>query len=369
MPVSTEIQFEKLDNLYLDPMNPRLGRSNTGREVTQERVLELMQDWTLDELAVSFLESGFWPQEALIVTKEKLYGAERLVVIEGNRRVAALILLRSAIAGKPVSGKPISTKWADIAKAKESPPKLFDRIPCILVDSREEIAGFLGFRHVTGIMQWQPAEKAQYIAKLIDKNHLTYEEVMSRIGSKTSAVRQNYIAYRLLLQMENEENISIKNVENKFSVLYLSLRTAGVQSFLGIDMKANPKAAQHPVPRRRLKQLQQFALWLFGDEKRDPLLTDSRSIDKFGSILESPEAVAYLERADRPKFEVAFRTAGGDEPELVRLVEVAADNIELVLGRAHIYKASTKLRKAVDRLWSGSEQLRLLFPETPKREG
>ena len=363
MPVSTEIQYESLDNLCLDPMNPRLGRSNTGRNVTQERVLELMQDWTLDELAVSFLESGFWPQEALLVTKEKLYGAQRLGVIEGNRRVAALILLRWAIAGKPVPHK-----WADIAKAKKAPPKLFDRIPYILMGSREEIDGFLGFRHVTGIMEWRPAEKAQYIAKLIDESNLTYEQVMRKIGSKTATVRQNYIAYRLLLQMEDEGNISIEHVEDKFSVLYLSLRTAGVQGFLGIDIKANPEDAQHPVPKRHLRQMAQFALWLFGDENRDPLFTDSRSIDKFGVILDSSEAVSYLQRAERPKFEVANRIAGGDEPELVRLVEGAADNIELVLGRAHLYKASTKLRKAVNRLWAGSEELRRLFPEKPKVE-
>jgi hypothetical protein len=29
MPVGTELKFEDLDNLNLDPMNPRLGRNNT----------------------------------------------------------------------------------------------------------------------------------------------------------------------------------------------------------------------------------------------------------------------------------------------------------------------------------------------------
>lgn len=363
MSISPEIQYASLDELYMDPMNPRLGRSNTGRDVTQERVLELMQDWAIDELAVSFLESGFWPQEALIVTKEKLCGKERMVVIEGNRRVAALIFLRSAIQGNPAS-----PKWADIARAKKAPANLFTKIPYILLDSRKEIDAFLGFRHVTGIMEWRPAEKAQYIAKLIEEGCLSYEQVMRKIGSKTTAVRQNYIAYRVLMQMEGEESISIKNVEEKFSVLYLSLRTAGVQRYLDIDIKADPQTAQYPVPKNRLKQLTRVALWLFGDEKSEPLFTDSRYVDKFGTILESPDAVAYLERSGAPKFEVAYRTAGGDEPELVKLIEVAADNIELVLGRAHLYKKSSKLRKAIDRLYLGSQQLRGLFPETLNRD-
>ena len=363
MAVSQRIEYAKLDDLSLDPMNPRLGRGNTGRNVTQERVLELMQDWTLDELAVSFLESGFWPQEALIVTKEKLYGREQFVVIEGNRRLAALMFLRDAI-----NRKPTSPKWAQIAKAKKAPPNLFTEIPYILVDSRAEIDAFLGFRHVTGIMEWRPAEKAQYIAKLIEEGGLSYEEVMRKIGSKTATVRQNYIAYRLLLQMEQEDDISIENVEEKFSVLYLSLRTAGVQSFLNVDTKADPQKAHSPVPKNHLKQLARFTLWLFGDASREPLFTDSRSVDRFGAILESPDAVAYLERSDAPKFEVAHRIAGGDEPELLKLTEVAADNIDLVLGRAHLYKKSSKLRKAVDRLWLGAKQLRELFPERQGHE-
>ena len=38
---------------------------------------------------------------------------------------------------------------------------------------------------------------------------MTYQEVMRKIGSKTPTVRQNYISYRLLLQMEDSlENFS-----------------------------------------------------------------------------------------------------------------------------------------------------------------
>ena len=74
MAINSEIKYTSIDELFVDPLNPRLGRANTGANVSQEKVLELMQDWTLDELAVSFLESGFWPQEAVLVVEETLYG-------------------------------------------------------------------------------------------------------------------------------------------------------------------------------------------------------------------------------------------------------------------------------------------------------
>jgi hypothetical protein len=359
MAIGTEIKYARLDDLYLDPKNPRLGREQLQQNLTQKQVLDLMSDWTLDELAVSFLESGaFWVHEALLVTNETLEGRERLVVVEGNRRLAALKYLHSAIEGHPAS-----KKWAEIARSGRPSPTLFTRIPYIEVGSRQDIEAFLGFRHVTGIKEWRPAEKAQYIAKMIDTRGMGYDEVMRKIGSKTSTVRQNYISYRLLLQIENSaDGIPSSNFEERFSVMYLSLRTEGVQKYLQIDIQADPDRAKTPVPRSHLKALANFALWLFGNDKRTPLFSDSRQVDNFGRILQSKDAVQYLERTSQPSFDVAFRMAGGDEPEIVRLVEEAADNVELALTRAHLYAKSKKLQVAVQRFGADAGQLLKIFP-------
>lgn len=135
MAISTELRFAELKDLCLDPMNPRLGRNSTGRDVSQERILEMMRDWTLDELVVSFLESGgFWTHEALLVVSEKIYGAQRLVVVEGNRRVAALMYLRKAI-----DGEKVPRKIANVTKGAKPPESLFKRIPYLKADSREDI--------------------------------------------------------------------------------------------------------------------------------------------------------------------------------------------------------------------------------------
>jgi len=364
MAIGTELKHAKLDELYLDPMNVRLGRNNTGRDVTQEQVLQLMRDWKLDELAVSFLEGGgFWTHEALLVTKEKLYGQQRLVVIEGNRRLATLKFLRKAL-----DGEKTPRKLAETAKKAKPRKDLFTKIPYIMVGSREEIESFLGFRHVTGIKEWKPAEKAEFIVRMIDERGMNYEQVMRKIGSRTDTVRRNYISYRLLLQIEDSVAIPEEQFEERFSVLYLSLRTQGVQKYLQIDIHADPKTAKKPVPKSQLRALANFALWLFGDGNgRLPLFSDSRQVDNFGRILESQQAVKYLERSEEPSFEVALRTAGGDEPEILRLIEKAADNIELALTRIHLFKKSKKIQSAVKRLGAHAFQLLNIFTDV-KRE-
>ena len=124
MGISPEIQYASVDELSLDPTNPRLGRGETGPRVSQAKVLELMKDWTLEELAVSFLESGFWVQEALMVVREPLYGEPSLVVVEGNRRLAALMYLKGA-----ADGQPASRTWNEIVETTEIPTALFERVP------------------------------------------------------------------------------------------------------------------------------------------------------------------------------------------------------------------------------------------------
>lgn len=358
MGIDRTIRFASVDELLLDPQNPRIGRANTRRTLPQAQILDIMKSWSLEELATSFIENGFWPQEALIVIREQVYGQPELVVVEGNRRLAALKYLQDVM-----NGERRDRKWRDLIE--ETPPQrdLFDAIPYIEVDDRADVDAFLGFRHVTGIKEWAPAEKAEYIAKLIEANGLTYEQVMRKIGSKTPTVRQNYISYRLLLQMEEEEDISLEEVEQKFSVLFLSLRTEGVRRYLQIDIQADPQDARYPVPDDRMEQLENFALWLFGNDRVPPVVRESRQVDDFGRILMSEQAVDYLERTERPKFDVAWQLAGGDEPEVVRLIEQAADNVSIALSRAHRYRKSENLEAASERLVTDVAQLITLFPD------
>ena len=366
MAIRTDLQYATLDELYLDAKNPRLGRHLSNANVSQEAVLDLMSDWKLDELAVSYLESGFWTHEALLVIEETLYGQPHLIVVEGNRRLAALRYLHAALHGEHISGRRLSRKWNSLVEDRDVPAELFNRIPYIRIDSREEIDAFLGFRHVTGIKQWVPEEKAQYIARLIDSG-MSYEEVMRKIGSTVPTVRAHYISYQLLLQMETLPDFSPQYVEGRFSVMYLTLRKQGVQQYLQVDIMADPEIAKKPIPEEHKKNLANFALWLFGNDKQPPLFEDSRQAENFNTILKSHEAVRYLEDSERPSFERAFQLAGGDEIETVRLINQAADNIALSLSRVHRYKESQQIQQAVVKLSVDFKALLDRFPKLKEK--
>lgn len=356
MPVSNTIETVSIDSLLLDPRNPRLGRTRVETGLTQEQVLEQMQEWSLDELAVSFVENGFWPQEALIVISDDT-DPSRYVVVEGNRRLAALKLLKKAS-----DGDPVSPKWAEIAE-NDIPTNLFEAIPVLRADGRDDVQAFLGFRHVTGIKEWKPAEKAEYIAGLIDQGY-GYDRVHRIIGSNTPTVRRHYIAFNTLRQIEQleDESIDPSLVEKRFSVLFLALREKGIQDFLGVDLTADVDDARQPVPPDYLDRLAAFVGWVFGTTSFDPLFTDSRQITRFSKALENEEAREYLLTSRKPTLVGALSRSGVDVDEIREQITTATDALEQALSVIHLYVDEEEVQSAVSRFARGVASLANHFP-------
>ena len=366
MSLSHTIKFTKIEQLFLDPRNPRLGRARSEQSATQEDVMGLMRTWSLEELAVSFIENGFWPQEAVIVVEEDLYEpSSKLVVVEGNRRIAALKYLKMAIAGEPVS-----RTWRGIAEGAQPDNNLFARVPYILADSREDVIAFLGFRHVTGIKQWDPAEKAEFIARMVDENKMSYESIRKQIGSRIDIVRRNYIAYRILHQInEFDIEVSEEGIDRRFSVLFLALRELGVQTFLGVDIKAEPEEARTPVPEPKTSNLSDFVAWLFGSKNNRPLFTDSRNVGNFARILSSEQAIEYLRSVPEPSFDLALQKAGIEDEEIENQLKEASNQMELALSRVHLHLESEAIQKAMRRLALNAKELVTKFPNIAREIG
>lgn len=353
--MATKIEYAPLEAFALDPLNPRLGRIVHGQNLDQDQIYEKMKDWSLEELATSFLESGFWPHEAVLCIEEEVSGTKRLVVVEGNRRIAALQRLDRAY-----NGVETNKKWQELIQGTNRPDLLFKDVPFILYGSRTDVDAFLGFRHVTGIKEWAPPEKAQFIAKLIDQGKMSYREVMRKIGSKTDTVTRNYVSYCVLKQMEEIDGVEVGVVADRFSVLFLSLRSKSTQTFLGIQEKfgVTPDKVKPPIDEAHIPNLIEYSKWLFGDAETPPVVQDSRQVDKFARVLASAEGLEYLRSVRRPSLEKAFVIAGGDQEEIYELISTAAYNIQEALSSIHLYKTDERLRTIAKRLVANSDQIR-----------
>jgi len=108
----------------------------------------LWRDFAVDEIALSIAANGYFSYEPLFAASED--GV--LVVVEGNRRLAAVMLLLDAKLRQAVGA-------TDLPRISVSRGKTLAQLPVVVRD-RETIWEYLGFRHVNGPQAWQSFSKA-----------------------------------------------------------------------------------------------------------------------------------------------------------------------------------------------------------------
>lgn len=226
------IHLIAVEHLTLDPVNPRLPEELL--HAIQPVILTwLFGESVLDELARSLLTNGFFQHEPLVVLPEDEDG--NYLVIEGNRRLAALMILLQT---------PIAMD-ADIGFEFETTPnrgqlERLSEVPCFVVADKTEVHKFLGFRHIGGLKTWSPESKARYleteIERAIDNGSLSaIRDVARQVGSTVPAVRGQYLALKVLRAARNNHKINTSAItRQRFGVWNRLMNSPHVRDFIGL---------------------------------------------------------------------------------------------------------------------------------------
>jgi hypothetical protein len=331
-----ETQNLAVASLQLDPNNPRLPEDIVGS--TQSAILKhLLENEALEELAQSMADSGFFPNDPLIVLRQD--GNLRNVVVEGNRRLATLkILLGEEVA----SGLKLQS-IIDLSSKREISLK---SIPCIVVDSRDTVSNYIGFRHIGGLKLWPPEAKARYVWSEIERlvkdgAREPFRDYGRRIGSNAQGVRGDYVALGILKSAQEEASIKTQALRSgRFGVWKRALNLPGVREFIRLADAQSYDDVQHALRGLHFTKLKQIISDLSpSGEGALPLIRDSRQLDDYGRILKNPIALKVLRKSN--DFDAARQlVVGGFWPEkiekLVRMMDSliheiahAADDTEL----------------------------------------
>ena len=104
-PVAPDPEMLETKDLFLDPLNPRLTDSDFSIGDQDKILKRLWTEFNVAEIVDSIVTSNaFWKHEPLVAVEER----SKLIVIEGNRRLAALRRLRDAFDGKGLLAHPRS---------------------------------------------------------------------------------------------------------------------------------------------------------------------------------------------------------------------------------------------------------------------
>jgi len=294
----------RTEDLYFDPKNPRIVEYLTNEEPTQADLLcVLWEQMAVDELAMSIAASGYFDYEPLFVVEQE----GNLVVIEGNRRLAAVKLLLDRDTRAKLRATDLPTVTPTIAKSLAELP--------VIRTTRRESWQYLGFKHVNGPARWDSYPKAQYIATVHNEYGVPLDEIARQIGDKHNTVQR---LYRALMVIDQAEKSGVFKRENRykghfsFSHLYTGLDYEGIASF--IDLRDESAESSTPVPKARLKDLGELCRWLYGDKTLDlPPQVESQNphLRQLNEVLQSKQAIASL-RAGLP-LSVALDVSYGDE--------------------------------------------------------
>lgn len=287
----TDVVKIKTDQLSFDPENPRFYRLNQSGQDTTAVIEDMLDREGAQDLMNSIAQKGYFGGEPLLVVSES--GSPPFTVVEGNRRLAAVKLLNGQIVPPDKRKNSVNN-----IKSEALVPPPID-LPCLVYKSRKDVLRYLGYRHITGIQEWDALSKAKYLKEL--KNEFYADESLENqfrglakdIGSKPDYVAKLLVALELYEKAKNNHNfyglpLSDKDIE--FSYITTALGYRSIPDWLGLESPKDVEMAG--LKENHLKLI--FGWFFSKDQNGNTIIGESRNINDLSQIVKDERAVAQL---------------------------------------------------------------------------
>ena len=298
--------------LVLDHENPRLV-SIEGEASEAAVIAQLYRAEDLSELLQSIAANGYLDIEPLIVLEEE----GRLIVLEGNRRLAAIRLFQEpALATRIFDRERVKITLPDISDQFRS---TLDSVSVYRVADRKEARSFIGFKHINGAAKWESYAKAKFAAKWYRDGDVSLADIAARIGDKHDTIKRMVNAIYVLEQAAEADIFRIADRASprfNFSHLYTALSRAPYRQFLGLDASwSHYDPSPNPIPDDKLDQLREILTWLYGSQEENvsPVIqSQNPDIKYLGEVLTSSEGLTVLRTSKSTLLEAHASTQPAD---------------------------------------------------------
>jgi len=314
--------FTELDlsELHFDPENPRLP-NNLKHKGDDDVIKYLLLECNLIELMLSIGEHGFFAGEPLLVVP-RIEGG--WTVVEGNRRLGALKLLQPNII-PPV-------KPSQVNEARQITGNAPTRIPALKFADRNKILSYLGYRHITGIKEWDALAKARYLRQLRTRhgpNHAEAHKALAKeIGSKAAYVAKLLTGLTLVERARDSgllSHIKLEEDDIQFSLLTTGIGYKNICEFIGIS-----SASDVDAPNLKDDEFREFFTWIFDKSRGSTTLGESRNLEKLARVVHNDQALNELRRG--VSLEMADLYTSGPLEALRNLLRETEERIESAMS-------------------------------------
>ncbi len=230
--------------LRLDEENPRI--PSGGEKLSQRQLIEeLVHHENVYDLARDIAMTGFVPVESLIGLDE----GDKTIILEGNRRLAALKLLDNA----QLAPSSHLQKFKQVV-AKRTAPAV-TRVRVLIARSREAAAVLILQKHTRDqVQRWSPLMQSRFYRGLM-RSGVSIDDLAKQHGVTAGEVRDFLridSMYELARSLKLPDAVrSTVNDPREFpaSVLQRLLEMTAFQKFLGLQFEADGSVSAKAAPK------------------------------------------------------------------------------------------------------------------------
>ena len=288
-----------LDQLLLDSENPRFGSLNT--ETGQRQILDhIVATFGVDDVLNSLAVNGYFEAEPVVCRKDP--HSDEFVVVEGNRRLAACLILKAD--QRAANQKKRTNKFVKLWEEHGRPA--IDPIPAIAFEAnqqKKEILPYLGVKHIASAQPWDSYAKAAWVAQVVESGNLSIKDISQMIGDQHQTVNRLLEGYYLVRQLIRSGNFRSENsvrsgrgsmTDYPFSWIYTVLGYVTVREYLGIE---DSEARENMIAEDKLERGELLLNLMFGNKARgqNAAIDDSRQLKELASAFANPEKIQLLE--------------------------------------------------------------------------
>lgn len=321
-----------LENLLLDVDNPRFG-GRAGLSEQRDILDHIVSTYGIDDVISSLAVNGYFKAEPLVGRRR----GDKVTIIEGNRRLAACLVLTGDSRAANQSGK--AGTYRALWERHQRP--VVDPVPVITFDESQDDAAllsYLGVRHISASSPWDSYAKAHWAAQVVRSTNLTVTDISTMIGDPHRTVGRLLEGYYVISQVTSTGHFNPQDCVRKgrgsvteypFSWVYTILGYTATRRFLELP---DSGPVPDPIPDERHLRRAGFMLRvMFGsvEKGQNSAIKDSRELGDLASAFLDKEKVALL-NSGLALSQVIRQTRPVTERVLENLMEVRRLQAEIV---------------------------------------
>ncbi|MBI5030005.1 MAG: hypothetical protein HZB51_05725 [Chloroflexi bacterium] len=304
------------DRLLLDPNNYRFHDLDSYKKVNPRRygepsvqaktlsILHSTDKFDLQALKDSIVTNGFVPLEQIVVEEyDTDANGKRYLVVEGNRRVAAIKSLLDEYVRAVVT---ISEET--LATLRDLP---VSELTGTVDERRVFRQTLMAIRHVAGTREWGAYQQAKLIEELYEQEDRDFGQVAQRIGIRSREAARRFRAIKALHQMEQDEEFGEYAVPRLYAFFNEAIAVPTVRDWIGWSDQTN--LAENDEARRAFYELV-VSRPAENGEYLPAKIQDIRQVRKLKNIVNKTYARTVLLDSDRA-FEDAEKAANESPTE------------------------------------------------------